>query len=78
MDAEENSDCDSDCFRTAKSGFTQRAATFEEGGEEPAAAVSGHEKTPKNSGFSAFSGAYEYWHPLGDSNPCSQTENLMC
>ena len=23
-------------------------------------------------------GLIEDWHPLGDSNPCSQTENLMC
>ncbi len=32
------------------------------------------QKSPVSSGETG----QQYWHPLGDSNPCSQTENLMC
>ena len=32
------------------------------------------QKSPVSSGETG----QQNWHPLGDSNPCSQTENLMC
>ena len=37
-------------------------------------ALVAQQKSPVSSGETG----QQDWHPLGDSNPCSQTENLMC